>query len=111
MASWFSRDRASSSPTKPCCFRWPIRELSTGRPWRRSVSESAVFERKEPNRMTPELNKTEGPPDGAEPAATQRMGTGAAEQPEATEPEGTRTGFSSQIGRAHGRNPVTYATR
>ena len=45
--------------------------------------------------MTPELNKTEGLPDGAEPAATQRIGTGAAEQPEATEPEGTRTGFSS----------------
>jgi len=45
--------------------------------------------------MTPELNKTEGPTDGAEPAATQRMGTGAAEQSEATEPEGTRTGFSS----------------
>ena len=44
--------------------------------------------------MTPELNKTEGPPDGAEPAATQRMGTGAAEQPEAAEPETTRTGFS-----------------
>jgi len=38
--------------------------------------------------MTPELNKTEGPTDGAEPAATQRIGTGAAEQPEATEPEG-----------------------
>jgi hypothetical protein len=45
--------------------------------------------------MTPELNKTEGLPDGAEPAATQRIGTGAAEQPEAAEPEGTRTGFSS----------------
>ena len=30
--------------------------------------------------MTPELNKTEGLPDGAEPAATQRIGTGAAEQ-------------------------------
>ncbi|MGA9624982.1 MAG: hypothetical protein WBQ65_10960 [Bryobacteraceae bacterium] len=45
--------------------------------------------------MTPELNKTEERPDGAEPAATQRIGTGAAEQPEAAEPEGTRTGFSS----------------
>jgi hypothetical protein len=45
--------------------------------------------------MTPELNKTEGLPDGAEPAATQRTSTGAAEQPEAAEPEGTRTGFSS----------------
>ena len=45
--------------------------------------------------MTPELNKTEGPTDGAEPAATQRIGTGAAEQPEAAEPEGTRTGLSS----------------
>jgi hypothetical protein len=43
--------------------------------------------------MTPELNKTEGLPDGA--ATTQRIGSGAAEQPEATEPEGTRTGFSS----------------
>ena len=45
--------------------------------------------------MTPELNKTEGRPDGAEPAATQRIGTGAAEQPETTEPEATRTGFGS----------------
>jgi hypothetical protein len=45
--------------------------------------------------MTPELNKTEGLPDGAEPAATQRIATGAAEQPETAEPEGTRAGFSS----------------
>ena len=43
--------------------------------------------------MTPELNKTEGLPDGAEPAATQRIGTGAAEQPEAAEPEGTKNRF------------------
>ena len=45
--------------------------------------------------MTPELNKTEEPTNGAEPAETQRIGTGAAEQPEAAEPEGTRTGFGS----------------
>ena len=45
--------------------------------------------------MTPELNKNEGLPDGAEPDATQRIRTGAAEQPEATEPEETRTVFSS----------------
>ena len=45
--------------------------------------------------MTPEMNKTEGLPDGAEQDATQRIRSGAAEQPEATEPEETRTVFGS----------------
>ena len=34
--------------------------------------------------MTPELNKTEGLPDAAEPDATRRISAGAVEQPEAT---------------------------
>src|SRR5580700_3564465 len=88
---------------KPCCFRWPIPELSTGRPWRRSVSGSAVFDRKEPNRMTPELNKTERLPEEAGPdatrdvarAVTQRIRTDAVEPPAAAEREETRTPFGS----------------
>src|ERR1039457_7191350 len=95
MESWFSRDRASSSPTKPCCFRWPIPARSTGRPWRRSVSESAVFARKEPNNMTPESNKTEGRPDVAEADVTRRISNGPAEQLDAAEPEEKRTLFAS----------------
>src|ERR1035438_4339959 len=95
MASWFSRDRASSSPTKPCCFRWPIPARSTGRPWRRSVSESAVFARKEPNNMTTGLNKTENKPAAAEPDVTRRISVGVAEQPDAPEPEEKRTLFAS----------------
>src|SRR3984885_3643933 len=80
---------------KPCCFRWPIPELSTGRLWRRSVSGSAVFDRKEPNRMTPELNKTERLPDDAGPDVTQRISAGAAEQPDGAEPAEHKTAFSS----------------
>ena len=45
--------------------------------------------------MTPEMNKNEGLPDGAEPDATQRIRSGAAEQPETTEPQETRTVFGS----------------
>ena len=45
--------------------------------------------------MTPELNKTDGPPDAAESDATQRINAGAAEQPEAAEPEERKTAFSS----------------
>src|ERR1039458_4719997 len=95
MASWFSRGRASSSPTKPCCFRWPIPARSTGRPWRPSVSESSVFDGKEPNNMTPELNKTEGLPDAAEPDVTWSISAGAAEQPDAAEPEEKKTLFGA----------------
>ena len=40
--------------------------------------------------MTPELNKTEGLPDAAEPDATRRISAGAAEQAEAAEPEETK---------------------
>src|ERR1035441_5338173 len=95
MASWFSRGRASSSPTKPCCFRWPIPARSTDPPWRRSDSESAVFARKEPSNMTPELNKTEKLPDAAETDVTRRISAGVAEQPDAPEPEEKRTLFGS----------------
>ena len=45
--------------------------------------------------MTPELNKNEGLPDGADQDATQRISAGAAEQPETTEPQETRTVFGS----------------
>ena len=45
--------------------------------------------------MTPELRKTEGPQDAAEPDATQRISARTAEQPEATEPEERKTAFSS----------------
>ena len=45
--------------------------------------------------MTPELNKNEGLPDGAEPDATRRINAGSVEQPEATEPQETRTTFGS----------------
>src|ERR1035441_6846684 len=80
---------------KPCCFRWPIPELATGRPWRPSVSESAVFDRKEPNNMTPESNKTEGGLDAAEHDVTRRISAGASEQPDAPEPEVKRSLFAS----------------
>ena len=43
--------------------------------------------------MTPEMNKNEGLPDGADQDATQRIRSGAAEQPETTEPQETRTDF------------------
>jgi hypothetical protein len=45
--------------------------------------------------MTPELNKNEGLPDGAEPDATRRINAGSVEQTEATEPQETRTTFGS----------------
>ena len=45
--------------------------------------------------MTPELNKNEVLPNGAEPDATQRTPAGAREQPETAEPEETRTVFGS----------------
>src|ERR1035438_5559939 len=45
--------------------------------------------------MTPGLNKIEGLPDAGESDATQRVSAGAAEQPEATEPEDRRTAFSA----------------
>ena len=45
--------------------------------------------------MTPGLNKTEGLPDGVESDTTQRISAGAAEQPEAAEPEDRRTAFSA----------------
>ena len=45
--------------------------------------------------MTPELNKNEGLPDGAELDATRRINAGSVEQPEATEPQETRTTFGS----------------
>ena len=38
--------------------------------------------------MTPELNRTEGLPDAAEPDVTQRISPRAVEQPDAAEPEG-----------------------
>lgn len=57
--------------------------------------ESAVFDRKEPNRMSPELNKTEGDHDAAETDVTRRINRGAAEQPDAGEPEEKKTPFSS----------------
>jgi len=45
--------------------------------------------------MTPELNKNEGLPDGSELDATRLINAGSAEQPEATEPQETRTAFGS----------------
>jgi type IV secretory pathway VirB10-like protein len=45
--------------------------------------------------MTPGLNKTDGLPDGVESDTTQRISAGAAEQPEAAEPEDRRTPFST----------------
>jgi hypothetical protein len=45
--------------------------------------------------MTPELNKNEGLPDGAELDATRRINAGSVEQPEATESQETRTTFGS----------------
>ena len=45
--------------------------------------------------MTPELNKNEGLPDNAELDATRRINAGSVEQPEATEPQETRTTFGS----------------
>jgi len=45
--------------------------------------------------MTPELNKTEKLPDTAEPDVTRRISAGAAEQPDAPEPEEKRTLFAS----------------
>ena len=45
--------------------------------------------------MTPELNKTDGLPDAAEPDVTKRINAGAAEQTDAAEPEEKRTAFSS----------------
>jgi hypothetical protein len=45
--------------------------------------------------MTPELNKTEKLPDAAEPDVTRRISAGAAEQPDAPEPEEKRTLFAS----------------
>jgi hypothetical protein len=45
--------------------------------------------------MTPELNKNEGLPDGAELDATRRINAGSVEQPEATEPQEARTTFGS----------------
>src|SRR5579872_5045057 len=45
--------------------------------------------------MTPELNKNDGLPDGAELDATRRINAGSVEQPEATEPQETRTTFGS----------------
>src|ERR1039457_3557041 len=98
MASWSSRDRASSSPTKPCCFRWPIPARSTDRPWRRSVSESAVLARKEPNNMTPELNKTEKQPDAAEPDVTRRISAGTSEQTHGPRPEQKKKPLKSKKG-------------
>jgi hypothetical protein len=44
--------------------------------------------------MTPELRKTDGPQDAAESEATERIGAGTAEQPEASEPE-RKTAFGS----------------
>jgi len=45
--------------------------------------------------MTPELNKNERQPDGAELDATRRINVGSVEQPEVTEPQETRTTFGS----------------
>ena len=45
--------------------------------------------------MTPEMKKNEGVPDGADQDATHRIRYGAAEQPETTEPQETRTVFGS----------------
>ena len=88
MASWFSSDPVSSSPTKHFYFRCQIPELSTVPPWHRLVSESAVFDRKEPNNMTPEMSKDDKRPEEAERDLTRRIGyETAAEPPEAVEPE------------------------
>jgi hypothetical protein len=96
MASWFFRDPASSSPTKPCYFRWRIPELSTEPPWRQLVSELAVFDRKEPNSMTPELSKDDGRPEGTERDVTRRIGhETAAEPPEVVEPEKNVTNLNT----------------
>jgi len=43
--------------------------------------------------MTPEFKKTEGMPDAVEPDATRRISAGAAE-PEATQPEETKSAFA-----------------
>ena len=45
--------------------------------------------------MTPELNKTERLPDDDGPDVTQRISTGAAEQPDSAEPAEHKTAFSS----------------
>jgi len=45
--------------------------------------------------MTPELNKSDGLPNAAEPDVTRRMSVGAAEPPDAAEPEEKRNVFSS----------------
>jgi len=45
--------------------------------------------------MTPEMNKNDGLPEGADQDATQRIPSGAAEQPETTEPQEARTVFGS----------------
>jgi len=52
--------------------------------------------------MTPQMNKTEGLPNGAEPDATQRIRVDAAEQLETPEPQETRTVFGS-LRDAYGR--------
>src|ERR1039458_8465261 len=79
---------------RPCCFRSPIPEPSTGPPWRRLALESAFF-RREPNRMTPDVKETEGLPEPAEHNLTERIGVPPSEQPDAAEPEEKKTVFGS----------------